>query len=71
MGTAVGIRVESRRSHTLFAELVTRTLNVCRLKADETAPTFSQVTQPTPFQCLVSHPAIFADGQLTGQHLPK
>lgn len=35
---------------TLFSELATRTLNICRLKSDETSPTFSQVTQATPFQ---------------------
>jgi hypothetical protein len=35
---------------TLFSELATRTLNFCRLQSDETSPTFSQVTQATPFQ---------------------
>ena len=35
---------------TLFSELATRTLNICRLQSDQTSPTISQLTQATPFQ---------------------
>lgn len=35
---------------TLIAQLATRCDNICRIKSDPTAPSFSQLTEPTPIQ---------------------
>ena len=46
--TADGLEIHSFQ--TLLAELATRCRNWCRIKSDQTAPTFYQLTEPTPLQ---------------------
>lgn len=46
--TADGLKIHSFQ--TLLAELATRCRNRCRIKSDQTAPTFYQLTEPTPLQ---------------------
>lgn len=43
-----GLPVQSFQ--TLMMELGTRCKNLCRIKSDPKGPTFTQLTQPTPFQ---------------------
>jgi len=46
--TADGLEIHSFQ--TLLAELATRCRNWCRIKSDQTGPTFYQLTEPTPLQ---------------------
>lgn len=46
--TADGLEIHSFQ--TLLPELATRCRNRCRIKSDQTGPTFYQLTEPTPLQ---------------------
>ena len=46
--TPDGLEIQSFQ--TLLAELATRCRNRCRMKSDPSAPTFYQLTEPSPLQ---------------------